>query len=112
MRGHGRGHGSSASDLAEELGVLAGQAEVNSKEEWIPAAEALRLLTPGTFKSGFQARETICKRANKGLIRARAERFIIAGRVREVPGVPPLLWWAEGAPALNQNWITGDFDTW
>jgi len=55
---------------------------------------------------------TICKRAHAGLIKARAERFIRDGRSADNIDVPVEFWWAEGAAALDQNWTTGDFDTW
>ena len=33
--------------------------------------------------------------------------------MRDNVELPPQFWWARGHPAtLNQNWDTGDFDTW
>jgi hypothetical protein len=84
---------------------------VETKEEWCSAAEAVQLLKP-VFKSEFAARMTICKRANKGMIRARAERFITDSKAIDNVAVPPVFWWAEGHEALTQNWTAGDFDTW
>jgi predicted nucleotide-binding protein len=77
-------------------------------EEWISAASALSLLG---MKYGLGT-GTICKRAHAGLIQARAERFIHDGRVFDNVDIPAKFWWAEGGAALNQNWTTGDFDTW
>jgi predicted nucleotide-binding protein len=76
-------------------------------EEWISAASALSLLGMKWLDIG-----TICKRAHAGLIHARAERFIRDGRVFDNVDIPAQFWWAEGGAALNQNWTTGDFDTW
>jgi hypothetical protein len=79
--------------------------------EWISAAEASRLLAP-VFKSEYLARRTVCKRAHAGLVRARAERFMLNDYERGNFGVPKGFWWAEGESALHQEWPTGDFDTW
>jgi hypothetical protein len=84
---------------------------VDSKEEWITAAEAARLLKP-VCETEYGARMTICKRAYSGLIRARAERFMIGTNVHNEHEIPKEFWWAEGHEALTQNWPTGDFDTW
>jgi predicted nucleotide-binding protein len=83
-------------------------APMSEKEEWISAASAVALLG---MKHPLGTR-TICKRAHAGLIEARAERFICDGRSADNVDVPVGFWWAEGAAALNQNWATGDFDTW
>jgi hypothetical protein len=85
--------------------------QVESKDEWIAAAEAVRLLKP-VFGGEHAAQQTICKRAHSGLIRARADRFMVGDVSRNATEVPKDLWWAEGDSALTQNWITGDFDTW
>jgi uncharacterized protein (TIGR02391 family) len=59
------------------------------------------------------AGETICKRAHSGLIRSRAERFIVDRKLaRENFDIPKLFWWAEGQAGLEQNWKAGDFETW
>jgi len=76
-------------------------------EEWISAASALSLLGMKWLGMG-----TICKRAHAGLIHARAERFIQGEKVFDNVDIPKKFWWAEGGAALNQNWTTGDFDTW
>ena len=55
---------------------------------------------------------TICQRAHSGLIRARADRFIVNEKVRKNVEIPKEFWWAEGHEALTQNWPAGDFDTW
>ena len=77
-------------------------------EEWISAASALSLLG----MKYWLGTGTICKRAHAGLIQARAERFIHDTQVFDNVDIPPRFWWAEGGAALNQNWTTGDFDTW
>jgi TIR domain len=85
---------------------------VKNEEEWITAAEALRLLKP-VFGSEYAAILTICTRAHAGLIRARAEHFMIDDKSRGPQEVPKEFWWAEGhAATLKQNWTSGDFETW
>jgi hypothetical protein len=79
---------------------------LDGEEEWIRARAALELL------DGPSAARTICKRANAGLIKARAERFIRDGEASDDVDVPTEFWWAEGGQALIQNWETGDFETW
>jgi predicted nucleotide-binding protein len=56
--------------------------------------------------------QTICKRAHAGLIKARAARFIRDERSTDNVDVPAEFWWTEGEAALDQNWTTGDFETW
>ena len=84
--------------------------QVENKKEWLSAAEAIQLLRP-TMKA-YVAQKAICVRAHSGLIRARAERFIADNRVADDHEVPKDFWWAQGEAALQQNWTTGDFDTW
>jgi hypothetical protein len=84
--------------------------KVENKENWITAAQAVQLLAP-TLKE-YTARIIICTRAHAGMIRARAERFIVAGRSIDNVELPPIFWWAKGHEALHQNWRAGDFDTW
>ena len=78
-------------------------------EEWITAADALELLKPIHFSTSTR---TICKRAHAGLVRAKAERFISGGNIKDNFEIPEGFWWADGEAALVQNWYTGDFDTW
>jgi hypothetical protein len=54
----------------------------------------------------------ICARAHAGMIRARAERFVRAERPIDSTELPPHFWWAGGHDALQQDWKTGDFETW
>ncbi len=79
------------------------------KEEWITAAGALALLKD-TMPSG--ATFAICARANDRMIRARAERFMQDKQISDDVEVPAEFWWARGHAALQQNWKTGDFETW
>jgi Predicted nucleotide-binding protein containing TIR-like domain len=82
---------------------------MQDEEEWISAASAVALLGIGNRLG----RRTICKRAHAGLIKARAERLIRHdGRAEDNVDIPAVFWWAEGGEALDQNWTTGDFDTW
>jgi hypothetical protein len=94
----------------EGTAVARGQA-ITAQDEWITAAEASRLLKP-VFNGEHMARRTICKRAHNGLIRARAAQFMDDNESKDNYEVPREFWWAEGAAALEQNWITGDFETW
>jgi len=99
-------------ELGHQRGAGFARAEkVENKEEWISAAAAVRLLTPDG-KSELSAKMALCKRAHAGMVRSRAERFIVAGRARDNVELPPVFWWAEGHAALSQDWRTGDFDTW
>ena len=54
----------------------------------------------------------ICARANDGLIRAKAEKFVIEVETLDDAIVPERFWWARGEAALDQNWTAGDFETW
>ena len=94
-------------DDARSTGFSA-DAKMSENEEWISAASALALLGMN-HNTGTR---TICKRAHAGLIKARAERFISDGRMSDNVDIPLEFWWAEGGEALNQDWATGDFDTW
>jgi hypothetical protein len=83
-------------------------APIPETEEWISAASAVALLG----MKHLLGTRTICKRAYAGLIKARAARFIRDGESADNVDVPVEFWWAEGGAALDQNWTTGDFDTW
>jgi len=54
---------------------------------------------------------TICERANDGLIRSIAEKFICQGKVEHDVELPAWFWWARGNANLKQNWNIGDFET-
>jgi hypothetical protein len=83
---------------------------METQEEWISAARALTLIKPAM--TGFIAKKTICIRAHNGLIRSRAQRYMQGKTTLDNYDVPPQFWWAEGELALEQNWVTGDFETW
>jgi len=70
-------------------------------EEWISAVDALRILN---IPYGFSARETICKRAHVGIVRARAVKILRDDKPQENTNVPKKFWWAGGQAALEQNW--------
>lgn len=82
---------------------------MTDEAEWISAAEAMRLLR---VPYGHTARETICKRAHAGLVRARARMIVLDDKPQEETVIPRKFWWAEGKQALEQNWQAGDFETW
>lgn len=78
-------------------------------DDWISAADAYDLV-----RKSHQSRaaEAICSRAHDGLIAAKAHTLIIGGKRHEDAKIPAPFWWAKGNGALNQNWASGDFDTW
>lgn len=78
--------------------------------EWLTAFEALELVRGTT--SLHQAPRAICSRAHAGLLASRAKRLIVGSKVEDDAEVPPGFWWAGGEAALQQNWGTGDFETW
>jgi hypothetical protein len=78
-------------------------------DEWINAAEALRLASAAL---GSDARRVICARAHAGLITARAVRFLFRQSRQDDAEIPAVFWWAHGEEALSQNWAAGDFSTW
>lgn len=81
------------------------------EEEWLLAAEAVRLLKQ-VFNSEHAAKIAICKRAHSGLVRASAQRLVIDDKTRDNVEVPKEFWWAEGGDTLKQDWAIGDFNTW
>ena len=83
---------------------------MEGQEQWITAAEALRLLAP-VFDSEYQAKKTIIKRARAGVIRARAEPFQIGEEAAQSVKLPAEFWTDQKELAL-QNWTTGDLEIW
>lgn len=82
----------------------------NNIEAWVSAAGAIDLLQ---FTLGHGAATiAICERANDGMIKAKAERFIRGDMPSDNVELPLEFWWARGQSALKQNWMTGDFETW
>ena len=61
---------------------------------------------------GRSGTQVICRRARAGLIEARTERLLQDGKILNTCEISRNFWWAGGEAALNQNWATGDFDTW
>ncbi len=80
-------------------------------DEWLSAKETMRLAV-GQLNSVSGASGTICSRAHDGLIRTRARRLAIGSQTHDNREVPLRFWWARGEAALDQNWVTGDFETW
>ena len=79
-------------------------------DEWISAAEALKLIS-SAFDSS-QAPRVISSRAAFGLIAARATRLMLHNHAVNDADVPFQLWGAAAEGALRQDWIAGDFETW
>jgi hypothetical protein len=79
------------------------------QEFWIAARTALALLEP---HGGHSVRYAICKRAHAGLLKSKAKLLIVGKQRHENAILPEIFWWAEGQQALEQNWTTGDFETW
>jgi hypothetical protein len=100
------------SEIGHQQGAGFARAEkMESKEGWVSAGEAARLLK-SSLGSEMTAQMSLCKRAHAGLVRSHAQRLTIAGAPRDNVELPTFFWWAEGHAALRQNWRTGDFDTW
>jgi hypothetical protein len=100
-------------EIGHQKGAGFARAEmVESREEWISAAEALRLVAAAVKNDKYMAQTTICKRAHNGLIRTRAAHFKSGNESRANCEVLSEFWWAEGEAALTQNWVMGDFETW
>lgn len=87
---------------------LSADPEMSLKKEWISAASAIALVGLHCHL----ATRAVCKRAYAGLVKARAERLIRGGQSADNVDVPAEFWWAEGEAALEQNWASGDFETW
>ena len=76
---------------------------------WIPARDAYDTIA---HEGAGQPAIAICSRAAEGLLKTRAQVYI-AKKVRtENALVPTEFWWARGHSALEQDWETGDFETW
>ncbi|CCD97648.1 hypothetical protein [Bradyrhizobium sp. STM 3809] len=81
------------------------------KPVWISTRETLRFLKP-IHNSDYLTQRFICKRAYAGLLRARAECFLVDEKKESRDEeIPKEFWWAEGEAALTQDWATGDFET-
>lgn len=78
--------------------------------QWIDAATARQIV--GELGSVHQAEGLICKRANAGLIKARAELILVGETAQNSHDIPKGFWWAQGEAALEQDWAAGDFSTW
>jgi hypothetical protein len=72
-------------------------------EHWIPASKAIGIVTDAI---------ALCSRLHAGLLLARAELLIIDHKEERSAAIPNGFWWSEGHAALEQNWQTGDFETW
>lgn len=100
------------SSLEERLAEHSAMLTENPRaEEWISAADAVRLLR-SSLTSDRAAEIAICQRAHSGLVRSRATYLLEDGKKFENHEIPQEFWWAEGEYALTQNWAIGDFDTW
>jgi hypothetical protein len=81
------------------------------ENDWLSARETMKLAMT-VFSSVHDAATTICSRASDGMLRARAKRFVVDDHTRDDVEINKGFWWARGEAALEQNWITGDFETW
>lgn len=54
----------------------------------------------------------LCARAHHGLLKAKAQRFVVDKESADDVPIPAKFWWAEGETALDQDWKLGDFGTW
>ena len=81
------------------------------ENDWLSARETMKLART-VFSSVHDVATTICSRASDGMVRARAKRFVVDDRPHDDVEINKDFWWARGEAALEQNWITGDFETW
>lgn len=72
-------------------------------EHWIPASKAIEIA---------KNEVALCTRLHAGLISARADLLIIDYKEERSAKIPQGFWWSEGHAALQQNWLSGDFETW
>jgi hypothetical protein len=72
-------------------------------EHWIPASKAIEIAKDEI---------ALCTRLHAGLISARADLLIIDHKEERSAKIPQGFWWSEGHAALQQNWQSGDFETW
>ena len=84
--------------------------QMESTEDWISAAEAVRLLKPVTG-SDHSAKLAICERAYAGLVRARAETFTINNKTVQNEIIPKDFWWAKAEKLeLMRQWFSENFE--
>lgn len=79
-------------------------------DEWLPAPEAYRRIVTATLSRDTNL--AIAQRAHVGLIRAKALNLTIGRNNQRDAEIPRDFWWAGGHEALDQDWDTGDFETW
>ncbi|MCP5380663.1 MAG: hypothetical protein H6915_03015 [Novosphingobium sp.] len=72
-------------------------------EQWIPASKAIEIANDEV---------ALCTRLHAGLISARADLLIINHKEERSAKIPQGFWWSEGHAALQQDWRSGDFETW
>ena len=100
----GKGVGAVEAGRSPEIDIkFPNRAAGDGQQEWISAQAALALV---------KSSRAICNRAHVGLVKARAARFIYAGKSSDNVDVPTEMWWAKGEAALTQDWKSGDFETW
>lgn len=80
-------------------------------DDWLTARQITEVANAISI-SPFTAYETVCTRANDGLILAQAQKVMFDDRNMGAIELPEEFWWARGQAALTQNWVTGDFETW
>ncbi|PCI46351.1 MAG: hypothetical protein COB49_08580 [Alphaproteobacteria bacterium] len=80
------------------------------KKKWMSAAEALERVKK--MLGWRKAPLAIAKRANNGLIETRAVLFVKDKEESTNVNLPTEFWWAKGHAELEQDWDSGDFDTW
>ena len=78
--------------------------------EWIKAHAALQFVSAASTRQ--QAIEAICRRAHAGSLTAKAASFHRGDAQYQEALIPKEFWWADGQAALEQDWTTGDFETW
>jgi hypothetical protein len=84
--------------------------DLEATDEWLSADETHRRIANRTASPG--TRHAIAQRAHAGILRAKAQVFIRGQESQPDADIPKEFWWAGGHEALQQNWGTGDFETW
>jgi predicted nucleotide-binding protein len=82
----------------------------DDSDDWISARDAVELLKP-VAGGEYSAKRTIAERANDGLIRSRAGRFISGRETRDNFELPDWFWRGRADFTRHGNWNTGYFES-
>jgi len=82
----------------------------DDSDDWISARDALELLK-SVAGGEYSAKRTIAERANDGLIRSRAGRFIFGRETKDNFELPDWFWEGRAEFTRRGNWDTGYFES-